>query len=72
MPVSVFGGDQDVRVSRSDLDMWRSQAGGPFRLVMLPGSHFYLHSSQDLLLAELSRELGAAAARTEEGERCHD
>ncbi|MFF7790881.1 alpha/beta fold hydrolase [Streptomyces sp. NPDC007991] len=72
MPLSVFGGDQDVRVSRSDLDMWRSQAGGPFRLVMLPGSHFFLHSSQDLLLAELSRELGAAATRTEEGERCHD
>ncbi|WP_086558589.1 thioesterase II family protein [Streptomyces africanus] len=72
MPVSVFGGDQDVRVSRSDLDMWRSQAGGKFRLVMLPGSHFFLHSSQDLLLAELSRELEAATARTEEGERCHD
>ncbi|MFE9020827.1 thioesterase II family protein [Streptomyces sp. NPDC007808] len=72
MPVSVFGGDQDVRVSRSDLDMWRAQAGGAFRLAVLPGSHFFLHGSRDLLLAELSRELRAAAARTEEGERCHD
>ncbi|MFF4214142.1 thioesterase II family protein [Streptomyces sp. NPDC001796] len=71
MPVSVFGGHQDVRVSRGDLDLWRTQAEGPFRLVMLPGSHFFLHSSQDLLLAELSRELGAAS-RTAEGERRHD
>lgn len=73
MPVSVFGGDQDVRVSRGDLGMWRVQAGGPFRLVMLPGSHFFLHSSQDLLLTEVSRELAATAGTEEEkGEKCHD
>ncbi|MCM2389890.1 thioesterase II family protein [Streptomyces albipurpureus] len=71
MPMSVFGGHQDVRVSRGDLDMWRTQANGPFRLVMLPSSHFFLHSSQDLLLAELSRELGSAP-RPAEGERRHD
>lgn len=59
MPVSVFGGHQDVRVSRSDLEPWRDQAAGPFRLAMIPGSHFFLHSAQDLLLDELSRDLGA-------------
>jgi medium-chain acyl-[acyl-carrier-protein] hydrolase len=67
MPLSVFGGDQDVRVSRSDLELWRPQADGPFRLVMLPGSHFFIHGSQDLLLAELSRILGTAFL-TGEGE----
>lgn len=71
MPMSVFGGHQDVRVSRNDLDMWRAQADGPFRLVMLPGSHFFLHSSQDLLLAELSHELGPAP-HIAEGDRRHD
>lgn len=59
MPISVFGGHQDVRVSRSDLEPWQHQAAGPFRLAMLPGSHFFLHSAQDLLLDELSRDLGA-------------
>ncbi|MFK4089489.1 thioesterase II family protein [Kribbella sp. NPDC020789] len=75
MPVSVFGGHQDVRVGRSDLEPWRDQAAGPFRLAMIPGSHFFLHSAQDLLLAELVRDLGAAAlieAPTTEGEHVHD
>jgi medium-chain acyl-[acyl-carrier-protein] hydrolase len=71
MPVTVFGGHQDVRVSRSDLEPWRSQAAGPFRLAMIPGSHFFLHGSPDLLLAELGRDLGAAALLTE-GASGHD
>ncbi|MER7756988.1 alpha/beta fold hydrolase [Kitasatospora sp. NPDC097643] len=71
VPMTLFGGHQDVRVSRSDLERWRSQAAGPFRLVMLPGSHFFLHSSPDLLLAELSREL-RPALRTQEGDGRHD
>ncbi|WP_369212145.1 thioesterase II family protein [Streptomyces flavofungini] len=68
MPVTLFGGHQDVRVSRGDLDRWRAQADGEFRLVMLPGSHFFLHSSQDLLLAELRSALGPAS-RTAEGDK---
>ncbi|GLF93018.1 thioesterase II family protein [Streptomyces yaizuensis] len=71
VPLSVFGGHQDVRVGRGDLDSWRTQTAKTFRLVMLPGSHFFLHSSQDLLLAELSRELGPTP-RTTEGEGRHD
>lgn len=71
MPISVFGGHQDVRVSPGDLDMWRTHAEGPFRLVMLPGPHFFLHSSQDLLLTQLSRELWPAPPTVEE-ERRHD
>lgn len=76
MPVSVFGGHQDVRVGRSDLEPWRDQAAGPFRLAMIPGSHFFLHSAQDLLLTELVRDLGAAAlikaALFKEGKEVHD
>ncbi|PZT71077.1 thioesterase [Streptomyces sp. SW4] len=71
VPLSVYGGHQDVRVGRGDLAAWRAQADGPFRLVMLPGSHFFLHSSHDLLLAELARDLGPALRATE-GDRRHD
>jgi len=71
MPVSVFGGHQDVRVGRSDLEPWRAQAAGAFRLAMIPGSHFFLHSSQDLLLGELIRDLDAAAL-IKEGEHAND
>jgi surfactin synthase thioesterase subunit len=71
MPVSVFGGHQDVRVSRSDLEPWRRQAGGPFRLAMIPGSHFFLHSAQDLLLAEIVDDLDATGL-IKIGEHAHD
>lgn len=70
MPISVFGGHQDVRVSRSDLEPWRAQAGGPFRLAMIPGSHFFLHSAQDLLLGEIGRDF--AVALLTEGTPGHD
>lgn len=60
VPMTVFGGDQDVRVSRTDLEGWAPHTDRPFRLVMLPGSHFFIHGSHDLLLAEVSRILGTA------------
>ncbi|MCX4884634.1 MULTISPECIES: thioesterase II family protein [unclassified Streptomyces] len=57
VPVSVFGGRHDVRVGRADLEQWKVQADNEFDLTMLPGSHFFIHSSQDLLLAQLAAEL---------------
>lgn len=57
VPMSVFGGLQDVRVGRADLEQWKAQAGGEFSLRMLPGSHFFIHGSQDLLLAQLTTKL---------------
>lgn len=57
MPISVFGGTHDARVSRADLAQWQAQAGAGFRLTMLPGPHMFIHSAQDLLLAEISHRL---------------
>lgn len=62
MPVHVFGGHDDVRVGRDDLDPWRAHTSGPFSLTMLPGPHFFLHTAQDLLLdavnSHLTRHIG--------------
>lgn len=57
VPMSVFGGQQDVRVGRTDLELWKVQADDDFRLTMLPGPHFFIQGSQDLLLAQLNNEL---------------
>jgi medium-chain acyl-[acyl-carrier-protein] hydrolase len=64
-PMTVFGGSHDVRVSRDDLEQWRAQAAGHVRISMLPGSHFFVHSGQDLLLSEICRELGTAGFTSE-------
>jgi medium-chain acyl-[acyl-carrier-protein] hydrolase len=57
MPLHVFGGHQDVRVGRHDLEPWAQLAGGEFGLTMLPGSHFFIHGSQDLLLEAVNQNL---------------
>lgn len=56
-PISTFGGLQDHRVSRGDLEAWRDQTNGSFSLRMFPGDHFFLRTTQPLLLHALSQEL---------------
>lgn len=57
MPFSIFGGLDDIRISTADLDEWRIHSSAPSSLLMLPGSHFFIHSAQDLLLAAVSQDL---------------
>ncbi|MEO7019921.1 MAG: alpha/beta fold hydrolase [Ktedonobacteraceae bacterium] len=56
-PLSIFGGQDDVRISAADLEAWRLHSSATSRLLLLPGSHFFLHSAQDLLLAAISQDL---------------
>jgi medium-chain acyl-[acyl-carrier-protein] hydrolase len=56
-PISTCGGLRDRTVSQSDLEAWREQTRGSFSLQMFPGDHFFLHTTQPLLLRVLSQEL---------------
>ena len=56
-PISIFGGLQDHRVSRGDLEAWRDQTSVSFSLRMFPGDHFFWNTTQPLLLQALSKEL---------------
>jgi medium-chain acyl-[acyl-carrier-protein] hydrolase len=56
-PLTVFGGLQDDEITRDELEAWRAHALASFRLRMLPGDHFFLHSAQPLLLRTLTQEL---------------
>jgi surfactin synthase thioesterase subunit len=58
-PLSIFGGLEDVRVSAADLEGWRIHSSVSGSLSLLPGSHFFIHSAQDLLLAAISHDLEA-------------
>jgi medium-chain acyl-[acyl-carrier-protein] hydrolase len=62
--ISAFGGLGDPEVSRDELEAWREQARGAFRLRLLPGDHFFLHGARDLITESVARdlaELGRAA-----------
>ena len=56
-PIIVYGGLQDHDVSREMLLPWKELTCSRFALHMLPGDHFFLRSSQTLLLGLLTREL---------------
>ena len=56
-PISAFGGLQDRRISHSDLDGWRDQTSDSFSLRMFPGDHFFLNTTQPLLVRVISQEL---------------
>jgi medium-chain acyl-[acyl-carrier-protein] hydrolase len=55
--ISSFGGLQDRKVSRSDLEAWRDQTSASFSLRMFPGDHFFLNTNQPLLLQVISHDL---------------
>jgi medium-chain acyl-[acyl-carrier-protein] hydrolase len=55
-PITVLGGLSDDTVSRQGLDAWCEQTTGPFRLLQLPGDHFFLNSAQPLLIHALARD----------------
>jgi medium-chain acyl-[acyl-carrier-protein] hydrolase len=55
--ITSFGGLQDHRVTRGDLEAWRDQTTAAFSLRMFPGDHFFLNATQPLLLEVLSQEL---------------
>jgi medium-chain acyl-[acyl-carrier-protein] hydrolase len=56
-PISAFGGLSDQRVSRDDLEAWRDQTAISFTIRMFPGDHFFLKSTQSLLLEAVSQGL---------------
>ena len=55
--ISAFGGLSDLEVTRDDLTGWQVHTRGRFKLRMLPGDHFFLHSARDLVLEAASRNL---------------
>jgi medium-chain acyl-[acyl-carrier-protein] hydrolase len=53
--ITAFGGLDDDEETRERIDCWRDQTTSSFSLTMLPGDHFFIHSSQELLLKALNR-----------------
>lgn len=56
-PMTVFGGLEDTLAPREDLEAWKIHTTGSFDLWQLPGDHFFIHTSDSLILRILSREL---------------
>lgn len=55
--VSVYGGMDDPRTSRAELEAWRLQTRRSFRLQMFPGNHFYLQQAPLPVVQQVARDL---------------
>jgi medium-chain acyl-[acyl-carrier-protein] hydrolase len=56
-PISAFGGLQDEEVGREELEGWKEQMTGRFKLRMMPGNHFFLNDVQQPLLRSIAEDL---------------
>ena len=56
-PISVYGGLDDPEMGQRHLEAWQSQTSQQFLIKMFSGDHFFLHTVEESLLSELSREL---------------
>jgi medium-chain acyl-[acyl-carrier-protein] hydrolase len=56
-PLTVFGGTEDRRATRAELDAWSATAAGAFRVRMFPGDHFYINTRRADVLADVAATL---------------
>jgi medium-chain acyl-[acyl-carrier-protein] hydrolase len=62
-PISAFGGFQDGSTTVEELDAWRDQTSGHFRIRMLPGDHFFINGSRAALLKSISDDVDRSLRR---------
>lgn len=61
-PLSAFGGTQDRYVTEPDLQAWREQTSGTFRLRMIDGGHFFVNELRPSVVASVVSDLKGATA----------
>lgn len=62
-PITALGGLKDNEVAQADLEAWREHTRGEFKVRMLPGDHFFLHSSQAGFFHALTNDLRQVLSR---------
>jgi surfactin synthase thioesterase subunit len=59
-PIVTFGGSDDRIVSRGQIEGWRNFTAGAYRHVQFAGGHFFIHSLEAQVVAEVSSICRAA------------
>ncbi len=62
-PITVLGGDGDPSVPPHELSAWATLTTGDVDIRVLPGGHFFLHTSRDEILALISARLARPLKR---------
>jgi medium-chain acyl-[acyl-carrier-protein] hydrolase len=59
-PITAFCGCDDTDAGPPEIGAWRSQTSVSFSMHMIPGDHFFIHTSEKLLVAAVAEALAAA------------
>ncbi len=57
LPITVFGGLQDERIFRADLEAWQRHTAQRCLIRLLPGNHFFIHEYEHLIAASVLASL---------------
>jgi medium-chain acyl-[acyl-carrier-protein] hydrolase len=63
LPIEVVGGLGDRTVTHGELTPWSAHTESQFRIRMLPGNHFFLHTARPLLLRHVAQVLAHSRAQ---------
>lgn len=64
IPITAFGGSDDVMTPRTHLDAWRTSTSAAFRVRVFAGGHFYLEPRRAELLADVAATLAPLLSGT--------
>jgi medium-chain acyl-[acyl-carrier-protein] hydrolase len=56
-PITALGGQDDSLVAREELESWKIHTTNSFNSWLLPGDHFFLHTSDTMVLGILSQQI---------------
>jgi medium-chain acyl-[acyl-carrier-protein] hydrolase len=56
-PITAFGGCDDPRANKAEMESWREQTNNRFSLDFFPGGHFYIKQHQPRILQTISQSL---------------
>ena len=62
LPIFAYGGQGDRNISADQLQAWRAETSGEFRLRLFPGGHLYLAARPEPLFQALRDDLGLGQA----------
>jgi medium-chain acyl-[acyl-carrier-protein] hydrolase len=61
-PISCFGAARDPSTTWEELDAWRAQTSGAFKLRIFPGNHFFINTARNDLLRAVVEDLQCSLA----------
>lgn len=62
VPITVMRGSDDIMVDAADAERWQLRTNAAFRMLEIPGGHFFLDEQRALVTSEVAKDLAPLLA----------